>query len=203
MHADTGTFPHVGSSAAFQPVSAPLVVFTALDGTLRDGVTRSCDAARGAVAMLAARAVPVVLVADEAPGEVMALQSDLGLRCPFVCGGGAALYAPHGYFPDLSGLVESCGTWDVLRFHGARDAGRAIRLLISLYRASGADAVIVGLGHDWADRTLLREVDVPIIVGNASVDQERLLRELPGAYVTTTAAGAAGWSEAILGSVGG
>jgi mannosyl-3-phosphoglycerate phosphatase family protein len=88
------------------------------------------------------------------------------------------------------------------RFHhatGVQDPAHAIRLLISLYRLAGDGVVVVGLGDDWADRVLLQEVDVPVVVRNPAVDQRRLLRKVPAAYLTT-ARGPAGWSEAIVGS---
>jgi mannosyl-3-phosphoglycerate phosphatase len=82
---------------------------------------------------------------------------------------------------------------------GVQDPAHAIRLLISLYRLGGDGLLVVGLGDDWTDRVLLHEVDVPIVVRNPAADQKRLLRRVPAAYLTT-AAGPAGWSEAILGS---
>jgi mannosyl-3-phosphoglycerate phosphatase len=194
--------------AADVPVARPpgastsLVVLTDLDGTLCDPRTRSCDGARDALALLADRGIPVVLISDRTPGEVTSLQRDLGLRHPFVCEGGAALYVPRGYFPEFSRLGEPRRRWDVVRFRLPRDAGDAVRLLISLYRAcSSGSVVIVGLGDNWTDRDMLNEVDVPVIVRNRAVDQARLVRRMPAAYVTN-AAGPAGWSEAILRSVG-
>jgi mannosyl-3-phosphoglycerate phosphatase len=89
------------------------------------------------------------------------------------------------------------------RFHyatGVQDPAHAIRLLMSLYRLAGDGVVVVGLGDDWTDRILLREVDVPVVVRNPAVDQRRLLRKVPAAYLTT-ARGPAGWSEAIVGSI--
>ena len=46
---------------------------------------------------------------------------------------------------------------------------------------------------------LLAAVAVPVIVRNDLYDQVRLLRRVPGAYLTA-ATGTAGWSEAVLGS---
>jgi predicted mannosyl-3-phosphoglycerate phosphatase (HAD superfamily) len=183
--------------------SASLVIITDLDGTLRDAQTHSYEAARGALALLAMRQVPVVLVASSSSGDLMSLQNELGIRIrhPFVCDGGGALYVPCGYFPELFGLGETCGQWEVLRFHAAQDSGQAIRLVISLFRAcSDEGIVVVGLADDWGDRALLQEVDVPVVVRNAALDQSRLIRKMPGAYVTE-ASGPAGWSEAILGSI--
>jgi predicted mannosyl-3-phosphoglycerate phosphatase (HAD superfamily) len=74
----------------------------------------------------------------------------------------------------------------------------AVRLLVSLYRAAPVPPVIVGVGDDWRDHSLLREVDAPVIVRNPAADQSRLLRKVPTAYLTD-AEGPAGWTEAILG----
>lgn len=186
---------------AHQLMSTSLVIVTDVDGTLRDPGTFSCDPARDALATLADQNVPVVVVAEQVPDEVMALQRELGLRAPFIAEGGAALYVPRGYFPEFPTLGEPVGPWDVIRFD-AYDSSQAVRLLISLYRAcSAAGVVIVGLGDEPTDRAWLSEVDVPVIVRNDAVDQARLIRKLPAAY-RTSASGAAGWSEAILGSVG-
>jgi predicted mannosyl-3-phosphoglycerate phosphatase (HAD superfamily) len=73
-----------------------------------------------------------------------------------------------------------------------------VRLLVSLYRAAPVPPVVVGIGDDWRDRALLREVDAPVIVRNPAVDQSRLLRKVPTAYYTD-AEGPSGWSEAVLG----
>lgn len=81
---------------------------------------------------------------------------------------------------------------------GVPDPAHAVRLLVSLYRACVDPPAIVGLAADWRDRALLQEVDAPIVVRNYAVDQTRLLRKVPTAYLTN-AAGPAGWTEAILG----
>lgn len=81
---------------------------------------------------------------------------------------------------------------------GVSTLAHAVRLLVSLYRARNEPPVIIGMGGDWRDRSLLREVDAPVIVRNQSLDQARLLRKVPSAYLTD-APGPAGWTEAILG----
>jgi predicted mannosyl-3-phosphoglycerate phosphatase (HAD superfamily) len=217
----------------------------------------------------------------------MWLQHELGIKHPFICEGGAALYIPGGYFCDYVDLGLTGGDWEViefgpprdevkaalhrtaaslqlpvltisdlaiedivaefgvtpheaqrakqrqytelfrvlevgeraatrlftamrgvgfrcvtgLRFHqatGVTSPAHAVRLLISLYRACGDPQVIVGIGGDWRNRSLLREVDAPIVVRSEGIDQSRLLRKVPTAYLTD-ACGPAGWTEAILG----
>lgn len=180
--------------------SAAIVVFTAIDGALCDG-TGAWREATDALALLASRDIPVVLVSARCAADVIALQERLGLRQPFICRSGAELHVPRGYFPDLQDLWPSDEVWHVIGL-GAPEPGRAVRVLVSLFQTSGRDILTVGLGSTWADRLFLTDVDVPIIVGGHAPDEQRLHRVLPGAYVTT-AAGPAGWSEAILGSVSG
>ena len=177
-----------------------LVIFTTLDGPLRDVRSSGAGPARNAIAVLADQGIPLVLVSRDAAEDVFAVQHELGLRHPFICDGGTAAYVPHGYFTELNGLTEPCGDWDVIPFQHGRGTAQAVRLLIALYRSYFDDAVVVGLGDRWDDRELLSEVDVPIVVRSEAADQRQLMLKLPSAYVTR-ASGPAGWSEAILGSV--
>jgi predicted mannosyl-3-phosphoglycerate phosphatase (HAD superfamily) len=138
----------------------------------------------------------LVLCSEQGPAEVQALQRELGVRHPFICRRGAALHIPRGFFCGLpAGPADA--EWEVIDF-GTPRLGHAVRLVATLYRAAGATPLIVGIGEDWRDRALLREVDAPIIVRNSAVDQSRLVRNVPAAYVTE-AEGSDGWTEAILG----
>lgn len=181
------------------PFSHAVVIFTRVDGTLRQG-NQPCEVARTAVKMLAAEHVPVVFVSDDAAPRVQALQQELGVSDPFICDGGRGLYIPRGYFEELDGLSAGDEHWEVFRFP-ADDTVRGVRLLTSLFSVRCDDLVTIGLGCDWADRTLLSAVQVPVIVraDGKDKDQNRLLEYLPQAYLTT-ASGAEGWSEAVLGS---
>jgi len=181
-----------------------LVIFTAVDGlvTAPDGAA-SVDAARRVVELLRTFAVPVVFITGQPPAEMARVQQVLGVRHPFIAGGGAELYVPKGYFPgvlDTEPGEES--DWQVLHLQArGGDVGDAVRLLMALYRFGDDPVLFVGLGEHWQHRALLRAVDVPVIVRNDGVDQMRLLRSIPDAYLTM-AAGAAGWTEAILGAAG-
>jgi predicted mannosyl-3-phosphoglycerate phosphatase (HAD superfamily) len=182
------------------PAASSLVVVTTVDRVLRDPHTRSCECARRALAVLADQGIPVVLIADTPADEMLDVLHELELEHPFVCDGGSALYVPRGYFSELTGVAESHSEWDVMEFRAARGAADAVRLLVALYKSNFDDAVVIGLVDSWADRGVLEQVDVPVIVRNDEAESKRLLRRLPAAYVTR-AAGPAGWSEAILGSV--
>lgn len=178
----------------------PLVIFTAVDHVWPREAVRPAPDAVGAVQWLVSRNVPMVLVSQRPAADVIALQSALGVRHPFVCDGGASLYVPAAYFPELTRIGRFRDGWNVVEFKAPHDTGPAVRLLASLYRVCCGDAVIVGLVDRWADRTLLHEVDVPVIVRAPHPDVVRLVECMPAAYLTN-APGPAGWSEAILGAL--
>jgi len=180
--------------------AASLVIFTSVDGLLCDAETRSTPETRAALRMLAQRDIPLVFTSSRPVSELLVLQSELNLRYPFVAAGGASLHIPVGYFPELTRIGAQRDTWNVVEFK-VPEAGHAIRLLMSLYRLCSDEVVIVALADAVRHRVLLHAADVPVIVRTDNADQQTLLREMPSAYLTT-AVGPAGWSEAILGSVG-
>lgn len=77
------------------------------------------------------------------------------------------------------------------------DKGKAVRLLLHLYRRRGSAVVSVGLGNSVNDLPMLREVDHPVVVKNSDgcYDSE-ILRALPQ-IDQTEGIGPEGWSEAI------
>jgi predicted mannosyl-3-phosphoglycerate phosphatase (HAD superfamily) len=184
-------------TVALQPVplepgcaEVPLVIFSAVDEAWNTTTAR----------WLAARNVPIVLVSRRSADEVLAAQTALGTRHPFVCDGGAALYVPTGYFPELTRIGSVREGWNCVEFKAPYDTGHAVRLLASLYRVCNERAVIVALAQQWGDRVLLQEADVPVVVRDGDVDQMRLLDCVPSAYLTS-ASGLAGWGEAVQGTL--
>jgi mannosyl-3-phosphoglycerate phosphatase len=86
------------------------------------------------------------------------------------------------------------------RFHhvsfGA-DMHRSVQAVTSLYRQRFGRVLTVGISAGLTEPSLLREVDIPIVVLDSDVDPASVLRKVPTARVTS-AAGSAGWDEAIL-----
>jgi mannosyl-3-phosphoglycerate phosphatase family protein len=87
------------------------------------------------------------------------------------------------------------------RFHHAYACpgkGRAVEAVRELYaRASGAPVVMVGLGDALNDLSLLRAVDIPIVVPNETIRwTTRLLRQVKGARLAP-APGPRGWARAV------
>ena len=173
-----------------------LVIFTRVEGLLRQRATAPCDLSREAREALLSAHVPLVLVSDSSAADVQQFQREMGLVQPFICGRGAALYIPAAYFSEID--ETEAGPWEVFSFDPA-DTAAAIRLLSALFVARGHDKILsVGLGCECSDGTMLAAVDVPIVVRDQRHDQEPLLKYVPGAYLTT-ATGAAGWLEAVIG----
>lgn len=87
----------------------PLVVFSNLDGVLLDRDTRSADAARSALALLAANQVPLVISSSRTRAEIEVFQERFGIHHPFIAENGAAVYIPAGYFsePPENAVVRS------------------------------------------------------------------------------------------------
>lgn len=94
--------------------------------------------------------------------------------------------------------MASDDQWERFSFDAIAPAA-AMRLLGALFLARGHDKILtVGLGCDTSDSAMLAAVDIPIVVRDQRHDQSALLQYVPGAYLTT-ATGAAGWLEAVVG----
>jgi hypothetical protein len=177
-----------------QPPSASVIVIADVDGILRHGDIQMLAEARSVVEEIGG--APLVLCSSRGAAELMALQRDLGIRHPFISGGGSALHIPSGYF---CGTVASDAPdeFETIDF-GVRRLGHAVRLVIALFRTCPAPPLVVGIGFEWRDRVILREADVPVVIRDVGIDQTGLLRNVPHAYLTD-ACGGAGFTEALVG----
>jgi predicted mannosyl-3-phosphoglycerate phosphatase (HAD superfamily) len=178
-----------------------LVIFTRVEGLLRERTHVALAAASGPLQCLAAWGVPLVLVSSWDASEIRQLQYEFASNQPFICEKGAALYVPRLWLGEPAsanpGLDEE-REWETFRF-SPPSVSAAVRLLTAMFLTRGHDPLLtVGIGCDLADYNLLATVDIPIVVRDRSGSQPELLRQLPGAYVTA-ATGPAGWSEAVLG----
>lgn len=80
---------------------------------------------------------------------------------------------------------------------GDADKGKAVAALRALIPDRLGPVVMAGLGDSLNDVSMLREVDLPVIVRNDSNGATgRMLRKVPTAHVTD-AYGPAGWAEAV------
>jgi mannosyl-3-phosphoglycerate phosphatase len=84
------------------------------------------------------------------------------------------------------------------RFHhilGASDKGAAVRLLADLYRRHLGAVTTIGLGDAPNDESLLRAVDIPVLIRSPRLDRLRAL--VPNGRVTRRD-GPAGWNDTVL-----
>ena len=181
--------------------SGALVIFTRVEGLLRERTHGPCAAAGDPLRFLSCQGVPLVLVsAWEAP-VIRQLQCEFGLSQPFICEEGAALHVPQprlGTLPADRSRGHDETEWEVFRFDPP-SISAAVHLASGLFLARGYDPLLtIGIGCSLSDYTLLSAVDIPIVIREHGCQPE-LLRHLPGVYVTS-ATGIAGWSEAVLGT---
>ena len=177
-----------------------MIVVTGIDGILRCARTGSCRDALEALRWLATYDVPVVMMSHGSAADVVRFQAEVGLRHPFVADGGASVFVPQGYFESARTGGVPVTEWERIDIGAAGGSRPALEFLVSLYRDEGnGDLLIIGCAGDVRDRPVLDLADVQVVVRGGS-GLEALLRSWPAAYVTS-AAGPAGWSEAILGNV--
>lgn len=127
---------------------------------------------------------------------MLALHEAFGIREPFICEDGGLLYIPAGYYPEVRRIGWQRNGWNVLEFKAPHEPMPAVRLLRSLYRMSDGGVQFLGLAAGANDYPWLRELDLPVLVKCGLGNQDGLLDRLPAARVTT-AAGYAGWHEAV------
>ena len=180
--------------------SGALVIFSRVEGLLRERTHGASPGARDPLRFLASRGVPLVLVSAWEASEIRQLQDEFAFRQPFLCEDGAALHVPRPWMSGASANppIEEEPEWEVFRF-SPPSITAAFDLVTVMFMARGYDPLLtVGIGCDLADYALLAKVDIPIVVRDQYGRRPDVFDHLPGVYITS-AAGAAGWSEAVLG----
>ncbi len=102
------------------PVSARLIVFTNLDGTLLDHKTYAFDAALPALQKLRDLDVPIILTSSKTVTEIKKLQADLGLSFPAIVENGAGVFVPDDHSgPEIDqAAINSCARgYKLIRAH--------------------------------------------------------------------------------------
>jgi mannosyl-3-phosphoglycerate phosphatase len=77
-----------------------IILFTDLDGSLLDQSSYSADPAREALCYIKELGLPIVFCSSKTRAEVDYWRIRLSNRHPFITENGAALFIPHGYFPE-------------------------------------------------------------------------------------------------------
>jgi mannosyl-3-phosphoglycerate phosphatase len=169
------------------------VFFTDLDGTLLDHQTYAWTAARTALAALARKGLPLVIVTSKTRAEVVPLLRELGRREPFVVDNGGAIYLPLRYFPfRIEGAEPVRRGWQRVALGTSYQrlvaalatAARRARVRVRGFAQMTAREVAerAGLAPVAARRAHQREFDEPFVIleggGQAWPRLQREIRKL-------------------------
>jgi len=163
-----------------------IVVITDLDGTLLDQRTYSCEPSLPAVARLRELKIPLVLCSSKTAAEIIPLQRELGLKDPFICESGGAIYFPRRYFEFPVAGLKPKRLFDVIEF--GKDVAHLREALQQAARSGGFRVksfgsmtfheimFLTGLTMDQAVYARQREYDEPFFI--ESGDAEKLMATL-------------------------
>ncbi len=150
-----------------------LVVFADVDGTILDLDTYEAGPALEALQACQAMGVAVVLVSSKTRQELEELRARLGLRDPFACENGAALYLPRSDWAQPAGAEPWGAYWRIVLgrpraelvsvlWKASSRAGVPVR---AFHEMNGAElAEVTGLAPAEARRAGEREFDEPFLV---------------------------------------
>lgn len=152
----------------------PWIFITDLDGTLLDQRTYRYELSLPAVQELREREIPLILCSSKTAAEMIRLRGELGLKDPFICENGGAIYLPSGYFhfpilgtkPKRTFEVIEFGT-DVYRLRRAlRQVSRGGHITVRSFGNMTFHEIMArtGLTMDQAVYARQREYDEPFLV---------------------------------------
>lgn len=96
-----------------------------------------------------------------------------------------------------AGVYRCTSTGNYHHLMGLSDRAMAVRMVTALFVRAWEDVLTVGVGDSANDLSLLREVDIPIIVHNTQDGAvARLLRKVPNAHLAV-ASGPGAWGRVL------
>ena len=172
-------------------MTAPLVIYTDLDGALLDSKSYSWRGAEEALEEIDRRRVPLVFCTSKTRAEVEDLRRKLGNSHPFITENGGGVFIPHGYFAQPLDGAQRAGHYHCFAL------GRAYAEITDELDRLAADAGVnvagfhqmstrevasnTGLNLRQAERARAREFDEPFFFAGADSSAEqkflRLARE--------------------------
>lgn len=152
-------------------MTAQIIIFTDLDGTLLDHETYSADAALPVFQAAQAQDIPVVFCSSKTRAELEVLQTRLKNRAPFTVENGGAVFIPAGTLTQVGEGYESRDGYDVIEFGTPYpelvSAFRVLRNQLSYQLIGFSDLTVAeiarqcGLDPDTAILAKAREYDEP------------------------------------------
>jgi mannosyl-3-phosphoglycerate phosphatase len=80
-------------------MTARLVVFSDIDGTLIDSATYSVATTAPTATSLLSKGIPLILCSSKTSAEQRYYRAQLGIEAPYIAENGSAIFVPTGYFP--------------------------------------------------------------------------------------------------------
>jgi len=169
-------------------VTTVRLVVTDLDGTLLDADTYDVSPARGALAALGDRGIPVVLCSSKSRAEMEPLAAALGLRAPLIVENGGAIVFPPGSSPaggvEGEGSVLALGTPRAELLRALPDIAREVGVVLRSFAEMTAPEVseLTGLSQEGARLAQRREWDEPFVADETAAprDLDARLEEAAG-----------------------
>lgn len=135
----------------------PVIVFSDVE-SLHASPPSSASEAGAALRGVAASNLPLVFCSTRTRAEVECLQQDLGVRHPFVCENGAAVFVPRGYFGFDVPHARIVAGYEVLEF--GRPYAEVVTTLHRTARWLRID--VIGF-HDMSIADVAHECGVPLL----------------------------------------
>lgn len=162
-------------------MTAEVVVFTDLDGTLLDHESYGVRAALPAIDLLNRRGMPIIPVSSKTAPEIRRWIRLLDLEGPFVSENGCGVGVPIGCFTNAPpGAVEADGEWRISLGADIRQVRLGLEKLSERaefsYRTFDQMSLdelfaLTGLTGEELDDCLAREYDVPFLIsGDHNLD---------------------------------
>lgn len=174
--------------------ASQLIVVTDLDGTLLDQRTYSYELSLPALRRLQAGRIPIVLCSTKTSAEMLPLWRELGLKDPFICESGGAIYFPRDYLKARVSGFKSAGAFevlelgtDILRLRAAlAEAAGRCRVGLRSFGQMNADelAALTGLTPEQCFRAGQRQYDEPFLVQSGDVENLSVVLQAQGLTVT-------------------
>jgi len=140
----------------FVSAGPPVVVFS-VDGLMACPHSMTSEV-ESVLRRVTAKRLPLVLFSTKTRAELEFIQQGLGLRHPFVCENGAAVYVPTGYFDIPVPTTRVVPGYEVIEF--GRPYAEVVDALHRTARSLGID--IVGF-HDMAIEDVAVEWRLPLL----------------------------------------
>jgi mannosyl-3-phosphoglycerate phosphatase len=136
----------------------PILVFSEVDEVLRDPSAGSLAPAAHILAELASEEVSVVLCSSKTRAELEQIQQEFGIREPFICENGGALFIPPAYFDFAVPHAREIAGYQAVEF------GRPYSEVVDTLRRAADQTGVEILGFsDMSVDEVAYECDVPLL----------------------------------------